>query len=109
MPWQEDFTKHNLYFIALFEEFAMQQAKQYEEILRDKVRRAIEIVSQRNLYRQLCGRLGSEDDMEKLNLLTRQRFLLTTSMAAYLQGLSSEFIYLLTCEDVETGKPLLRL
>ena len=48
-------------------------------------------------------------EMEKLNLLLRQRFLIVTPMAGFLQGITNDLLEDLTERDVETGKQAVRL
>ena len=47
--------------------------------------------------------------MERLNLLIRQRFLLVSPMAAFLQGLTTDLLLNLTCRDPESSKQLFQL
>ncbi len=63
----------------------------------------------RDLYRTLTAILGGEDELEHLNLLLRQRFLIATPMAAYLQGLTNDLLYSLTSRDIETGRLAVQL
>jgi hypothetical protein len=61
------------------------------------------------LYRTLTAILGDEEDLERLNLLLRQRFLLVTPMAGFLQGLTNDLIYYLTSRDIETSRLAVQL
>ena len=47
--------------------------------------------------------------MEKLNLLIRQRFQMTTAIAGFLQGVTNSLLYALTERDTETNKTVLQL
>lgn len=47
--------------------------------------------------------------MEKLNLLIRQRFQVTTAMSGFLQGVTNSLLYELTERDTETNKTVLQL
>jgi len=47
--------------------------------------------------------------MERLNLLIRQRFLIVTPMAAFLQGLTTDLLLNLTCRDPESDKQIFQL
>ena len=47
--------------------------------------------------------------MEKLNMLIRQRFMITTAMAKFAQGITNSMLYALTYRDVETNKPIIQI
>lgn len=63
----------------------------------------------RDLYRKVSAILGSEEPLEQINLLLRQRFMLVTPMAAFLQGLTNDLLYSLTNRDIETGRRAVQL
>jgi len=68
-----------------------------------------DIVDLRDLYREIGAMLGGEEELERLNLLFRQRFLIVTPMAGFLQGLTGDLLYCLTYRDAETRKLTARL
>ena len=63
----------------------------------------------RDLYRKVSAILGSEEPLEQINLLLRQRFMLVTPMAAFLQGLTNDLLYSLTNREIETGRRAVQL
>lgn len=63
----------------------------------------------RDLYRKVSAILGSEEPLEQINLLLRQRFMLVTPMAAFLQGLTNDLLYSITDRDIETGRRAVQL
>ncbi|MEA4954376.1 MAG: hypothetical protein VB096_02510 [Pseudoflavonifractor sp.] len=69
----------------------------------------LDIVRLRDLYRTLTALLGSEYELERLNLLLRQRFLIVTPMSAFLQRLTNDLLYSLVSRDIETGKQAVQL
>ena len=69
----------------------------------------LDIVHLRDLYRKVSAILGSEEPLEQINLLLRQRFMLVTPMAAFLQGLTNDLLYSLTNRDIETGRRAVQL
>lgn len=69
----------------------------------------LDVVRLRDLYRKIGALLGSEDGLERLNLLLRQRFLIVTPMSAFLQGLTGDLLHPLISRDMETGKRAVQL
>jgi len=97
-------TKQSLYCIALSGDFLELAAAEYYQRQKEKQREVFDIVYLRDLYRKISAMLGGEDEMERLNLLLRQRFLIVTPMAGFLQGLTNDLLYCLTHRDVETSR-----
>ena len=62
-----------------------------------------------SLYGKVSAILGSEEPLEQINLLLRQRFMLVTPMAAFLQGLTNDLLYSITDRDIETGRRAVQL
>lgn len=109
LEYQERATKQSLYCIALTGDFLEHAATDYYQRQKEKQQEVFDIVDLRDLYREISAMLGGEDEMEKLNLLFRQRFLIVTPMAGFLQGLTNDLLYCLTYRDAETGKLAVRL
>lgn len=86
---QEEATKQALYCVALAGCFVEHAAKEYWRTLKEAQRASYDIVELRDLYRKISVILNSEDDMERLILLFRQRFLMVPAMAGYLQGMTT--------------------
>jgi len=97
-------TKQSLYCIALAGDFLEHTAAGYYQRQKEKQREVFDIVYLRDLYRKISAILGGEDEMERLNLLLRQRFLIVTPMAGFLQGLTNDLLFCLTHRDVETSR-----
>lgn len=109
LEYQERPTKQSLYCIALAGDFLEHAAKEYYRRQKEKQREVFDIIDLRDLYREICAILGGEEELERLNLLLRQRFLIVTPMAGFLQGLTGDLLYCLTYRDAETGKLIVRL
>lgn len=109
LEYQERPTKQSLYCIALAEDFLEYAAKGYYQRQKEKQREVFDIVDLRNLYREIGAMLGGEEELERLNLRIRQRFLIVTPMAGFLQGLTGDLLYCLAYRDAETGKLTARL
>ena len=104
LDYQEGSTKQSLYCIALAGDFLEYAARESYQQQKEKQWEVFDIVDLRDLYRKLSAMLGGEEQMERLNLLLRQRFLIVTPMQGFLQGLTNDLLYCLTHRDVETSK-----
>ena len=69
----------------------------------------LDIIDLRQLYGRICELLGSEEEMEHIDRLIRQTFLLVTPMACYLQGMANGLLYDLISRDRESSKLMFQL
>lgn len=106
---QEPHTKLSLYYCALDGSFLKFAYKQYFDRVVVNSHAVLDVCDLQSLYSKICDLLGSEDAMVNLNLLFRQRFLITTAMAAFLQGTTNQLMYSLTYRDRETSKQVFQL
>lgn len=109
LTYQEHVTKLNLYCIALISDFLEYSAGKYAQQQKETQRAVFDIVYLRDLYQKIGAVLGGEEDLEHLNLLLRQRFLIVTPMAGFLQGLTNDLLYSMTSRDVETSRLAVQL
>ena len=106
---QEDATKAALYAAALTHDFLETAAKRFCEEQEESVSDVLDIAELRELYRKICVLLGGEEEMQAINSLFRQRFLLITPINAYLQGLTDDLLYELTYQDKESSRTVFQL
>jgi len=106
---QEQETKLDFYLAALADDFLAYMAPFYFENRKDVIQDELDIVCLRDLYRKNSTIIGSEEQMEKLNLLIRQRFMVTTTMASFVQGATNSLLHSLTFRDMETHKTVIQL
>jgi hypothetical protein len=109
LPYQDAATKESLYVAVLAHNFLESVAKHFYEEQRRSIARAFDLSDVRKLYHEICGLLGGEEEMQKLNCLFHRRFLLITPIAGYLQGLTDDLLYELTYKDRETSKMVVQL
>lgn len=109
LPYQEHETKVSLYCIALNDTFLEYAVPAFVREKKKAIRREMDIPYIKDLYRQISAILGSEEQMERLNLLIRQRFMVATSMDGFVQGVTNNLLYSLTSRDVESGRTVLQL
>ena len=84
-------------------------AKRFYEEQEQSVSDVLDIAELRELYRKICGVLGCEEEMQSINSLFRQRFLLITPINACLQGLTDDLLYELTYQDKESSRTVFQL
>lgn len=109
LPYQEEQTKVEIYYIALIDAFLEYTTKDFFDDRKDAIRSQMDMVEARNLYRKISTLTGGEEKLEQLNLLICQRFMFVPAMTAFLQGLTGDLLYALTHRDIETGKTVLQL
>lgn len=109
LAYQERHTKLNLYCIALAGDYLEYAVGEYTRQQKESLQLVLDVVHLRDLYRKIGAIIGGEDALEQLNLLLRQRFMLVTPMAAFLQGLTNDLLYALTSRDIETSRLTVQL
>lgn len=106
---QENSTKAVLYAAALTHDFLESATKRFYSEQEQSVSDVLDIAELRELYRKICSVLGDEEEMQAINSLFRQRFLLITPINAYLQGLTDDLLYELTYQDKESSRTVFQL
>jgi len=109
LSFREEPTSICFYTAHLYDDFLEYAAPLFFGRCKLRVRDQMDLVYSRELYRQISVVIGGEEQMEKLNMLIRQGFILTTAMIAFAQGVANSMLYALTYRDVETNKPILQL
>lgn len=107
--YQERFTKLALYDVMLSCSYLESIYEQYYTDLVADIRDFLDIVDLNNPYNKICEALGGEKEMEHLNLLFCQRFLIVKAMDIFLQGMTNQLLYSLTYQDRETSKLVFQL
>lgn len=109
LKYQESFTKLSLYDVMLSSGYLESVYEQYYADLVADIRAFLDIVDLNNLYSKICETLGGEKEMEHLNLLFCQRFLIVKATDIFLQGMTNQLLYSLTNRDRETSKQVFQL
>ncbi len=109
LQYQESFTKLSLYDLMLSDSYLEFVYKQYYTDLVDDIKAFLDIVDLNSLYNKICDTLGGEKEMEHLNLLFCERFLIVKAMDIFLQGMTNQLLYSLTYRDRETSKQIFQL
>ena len=101
--------KGSLYTLALLDDFLEYALPAYAEDCKRAISKEADVIELHDLYRQIAAILGSEDQLEQLNLLIRQRFQLAGIINSFVQGINNSLIYALSERDAETNKTVLQL
>ena len=124
LPYQEEATQQAIYCAILSGSILENAAEMFNEGLSENFRSVVDIVELNDLYKKICATLGGENEMEKLNLLFRQRFLVATPTpgtqespllaflgraAVFLQEITNQLISMLLRRDFETSKQIFQL
>lgn len=109
LPYQEDGTKQAIYCSMLSGDFLKTAVRLFNEEIANRFRAVVDIADLQNLYRKLSTILGGEDELEKLHILFRQRFLIATPVAIFMQGTTNQLLYFLLHRDKETSKQVFQL
>lgn len=109
LPCQEHSTKVSFYCIGLNDAFLEYAVPKFIAERKDMIRSGMDIVYVRQLYRKISTLLGNEEQMERLNLLIRQRFMMVPAVAGFVQGATNSLLYSLTARDVESGRTVMQL
>jgi len=109
VSFQEDESRLDYYCVCLIGEFTSYITGRFSLGKRNILSRTSDIVTIRDLYRKISAIIGGEEQLERLNLLIRQRFLIVTPMAAFLQGLTTDLLLNLTYRDPESDKQIFQL
>ena len=109
LEYQEAATQQAVYCSRLSGGILENEMKLFMEELTIGFRAVADIVDLRDLYRKICAILGGENEMEKLNILFRQRFLIATPTAVFTQCITDQLVELLLRRDFETSKQVFQL
>ena len=109
LTYQERQTTLDIYCIALAGDYLEYAAQNFAKEQRRVIQAVFDIIYLRDLYRKISTVIGGEEQLERLNLLIRQRFLIVTPMAGFLQGLTNDLLYSFICRDAETNRQIFQL
>lgn len=109
LKYQERQTQQDIYCVALAGDYLEHAAQSFAKKQRKAMQAASDIVYLRDLHRKISALIGGEEQLEQLNLLIRQRFLIVTPMMGFLQGLTNDLIYSFVYRDAETNRQVFQL
>lgn len=102
-------TKIALYTAMLSGYYLEFMADKFYRNQRSALADVLDIVGFRQFRGGICEALGGEEEMENIDRLFRQCFLVVAPMACYLQGMADDLLYELTTRDRESSKLVFQL
>jgi hypothetical protein len=109
MRYQVHFTRLSLSSLMLSCDLLKPLCKQYYMEIAANVNASVDTLELKSLYLKIYESLDSEKEMELLNLLFSQRFLIAKAMDVFLQEMTNQLLYSLTYRDRETSKQVFQL
>lgn len=109
LPFLERPTQIAFYCVSLAGPFVKGSCQSYFQQLSVEAGTILDIFDLNDLYEKICVILDGTEDMDKLNLLFRKRFLIAPAMSVFLQGMTNQLLYALTLRDSETSKQVFQL
>lgn len=108
-PFHENYTKIELYMANLADLYFEHAAERYAEEQENRLLGECDPLRGNELYNMIVQLLGGETEMEQLNALFAQRFLLVKPMELFTQAYIQDFICALTYRDMQTDHTVLQL
>lgn len=108
LPYQEELTRHNIYYVTLANSLPTHQLSLYLRRARPPVAK-MDIVRLRELYREIGMLLGDFDPMEQLGESILASFQITDAAHIFMQGTVEALLYSLTYRDNETSRQVFQL
>ena len=108
-PFLEDYTKVELYMAELADLYFEHAAERYAEEQENRLLGECDPLRGNELYNMIVQLIGGETEMEQLNALFAQRFLLVKPMELFTQSYVQDFICALTYRDMQTDHTVLQL
>lgn len=108
LPYQEELTRHNIYYVTLANILPIHQLPQYLNKAQPPVSK-MEIVRVRELYREIGLLLGDFDTMEQLGESIQASFQVTDPAHIFLQVTVEALLFSLTYRDEETSRQVFQL
>lgn len=102
-------TKTWLYVTILANAYITASAEAYREEFNTIMDKHLDRGEFNNTYRKITDLLGSEEQLEQLNLLFKARFLAVPAQSAFYHNINNELIEALTPRDPETSLQIFQL
>lgn len=108
LPYQEELTRHNIYYVALANKLPVDQLPRYIRHARPPVKE-VDIVRLRELYRTIGVILADFELLERLRHSIRASFQIADAAHMFMQGTTEALLFSLTYRDDETSKQVFQL
>ena len=108
-PFLENYTKIELYMADLADLYFEYAVERYAEEQESRLLGGCDPLRANELYNMIVQLVGGETEMEQLNVLFAQRFLLVKPMALFTQAYVQDFVCALTYRDMQTDHTVLQI
>lgn len=103
LEFQERHTQINVLYLSLVDDFLPQMIKEFIAEQESELHNVLDELKLQQLYRNISCVVG-EIQMERLNLLLKQKFIISSPLASFTQGFTNDLLYRLLGKDIETNK-----
>ena len=108
LPYQEELTRHNLYYVALANKLPVEQLRRYRSKVRPPVK-DVDVIRLKELYKEIGFLLEDFELLERLRHSIRSSFQITDVAHIFMQGTVEALLFSLTYRDNETSKQVFQL
>jgi hypothetical protein len=109
LQFLEPLTKVAIYWSLLAGKFYEAACKDIADKILDLFFTELDLTLTNEIYETIGELLGEEKPMESLNMLFRQRFLLSDAITIFIQGASPQIVTWLEYRDKETSRQIFQL
>lgn len=103
LEFQECYTQIGLLYLALVDDFFPLVIKEFIKEQKTDMQIVLDDIRIQELYRDISYVVG-EEQMERFNLLLKQRFMVSPILSTFIQGFNNDVLYHLITQDIETNK-----
>lgn len=108
LPYQEELTRHNVYYVALASKLPVDQLPHFTKKARPTVKDT-DIVRMRELYGQIGGMMEDFEPISRLRASVLSCLQVADPARIFLQGTVEALLFSLTYRDNETSKQVFQL
>jgi hypothetical protein len=102
-------TQISLYTIALSEEYLVIASDQYQQNLKSAFNNQFDFADFKSLHHDLCNRLGQDLELEQIDQLFRNSFLMLSPMSCWLRGALDSLMIDMISQDRQSHKSIFQL
>lgn len=103
VEFQEYSTQLNILYLTLVDDFFPQMIHEFMEEQKIELRNVLDQIRFQELYQDISHLIG-ETQMERLNLLLKNKFVVSSALESFVQGFTNDLLYRLITKDIETNK-----
>lgn len=109
LAFQEYPTKCEYYLFALSDDYLIYAYPKYYNKFKERICEELDLVHIRHNFLEISEILGSQSQMEKLNYLLKERFIVSNVMSSFVQGFTDITKLSMSWRDIESSRTVLQL